>query len=86
MDNSLLLSLKRTRLASIRTLLSYIRTAIVLLSLAAAFVKIGNAEMHDPLIVITIIIAVALTIIGGISHGMCLAELRAIANSANKNT
>lgn len=86
MDNSLLLSLKRTRLASIRTLLSYIRTAIVLLSLSAAFVKIGSAEVHDPLIVITIILAVALLIIGGISHGMCLAELKAIEKSSNKNT
>ncbi len=83
MDNSLLLSLKRTRLASIRTLLSYIRTSIVLLSLAAAFVKIGNAEVHDPLIVVTIILAVILIVIGGISHGMCLAELKSIANNAN---
>ncbi len=84
MDNSLQLSIKRTKLASIRTLLSYIRTAIVLLSLAAAFVKIGNAKVHDPIIVITIIIAIALIIVGGISHGMCLANIADIANTDNK--
>ncbi len=81
MDNTLLLSIKRTKLASIRTLLSYVRTSIVLLSLAAAFVKVGNAEMHDPLIVVTIILAVALLVIGGISHGMCLSNIKDIQHS-----
>lgn len=85
MNNTLQLSLKRTRLASIRTLLSYIRTSIVLLSLAAAFVKIGNAEVHDPLIVVTIIIAVALLVMGGIGHGLCLLELKSIDTSTNNN-
>lgn len=78
MDNTLLLSIRRTKLASIRTLLSYIRTAIVLLSLAAAMVKIGNAEIHDPLIVITFIVAVIFVIIGGIGHGMCMSNLKLI--------
>ncbi len=81
MDNTLLLSIKRTKLASIRTLLSYVRTAIVLLSLAAAFVKIGNAEVHDPLIIATIALAVILLVIGGIAHGQCLAYLRGITQT-----
>ncbi len=83
MDNTLLLSIKRTKLASLRTLLSYVRTAIVLLSLAAAFVKIGSAEIHDPLIIITIVIAVILLVIGGISHGQCLAYLKGISQQPN---
>ena len=65
MDKKLQLSKKSTRLASIRTFLSYIRTALVCLSVAFGFMKIDKNQPIDAFTIILFILS-AISIIFGI--------------------
>ena len=78
------LALKQTQMACERSLLSYIRTACVFVSLAFTYFKVASNDTFDLFVVIMFAIGVAFLIFGIIEYRLVMKRQRALSRHLTK--